>query len=257
MKNFFWKLTLKATRKGKLKNLEVIPRVHIAELLETYYLPLVQEIRVRLKHIVIDSNLMTTSWNSGDIPNTFCDVLPKIDFPKLEGIDFVWTDDISLMNSETIINCYSKYKSFKTLSLGMINLDINRGIYYDNCCRLISNLLATDIKILRLWTVTFCDINMLYLMRKFPKLERLSFFANFSVPRESITPSNIAMEQVIIRFFEFVLQVPKLENIDVIIDNNNTTKSYRFLLAPLLKRNDTEEWEENCSNFVIIRNKKV
>jgi hypothetical protein len=86
--DLFWKLTLEATRKGKLKNLEVIPSIHTSELLETCYLPLVQEIRVRLKHIYIDSDIMTTSSVLRDIPNTFCGSLSKTDFPKLEGIRF-------------------------------------------------------------------------------------------------------------------------------------------------------------------------
>jgi hypothetical protein len=38
----FWKLTLEATRKGKLKNLEVIPNsVRTPELFETHYSPIV------------------------------------------------------------------------------------------------------------------------------------------------------------------------------------------------------------------------
>jgi hypothetical protein len=178
----FWKLTLKATRKGKIKNLKVIPSVHTPELLETYYLPIVQEISDRLKHISIGSSIMATSWNSKDRSNIFCDLLSKTDFPKLEGIDFARANNVSLMNCESIINCCSKYENFKTLSLG-INLDIDQNISYDNCCRFITNLPTSDIKILHYKQKNFSDINILYTMHKFPKLKRLSISTRFSMPR--------------------------------------------------------------------------
>jgi hypothetical protein len=108
------------------------------------------------------------------------------------------------------------------------------------------------------------DINMLYLMRKFPNLERLSIIVRFSKPRiGSIVPSQMVTEEVIIRFFEFVSQVPKLGDGGVFF-YNDITKSYRFFLAPLLKRNDMElkieyytpRGQATSETTVIIRNKK-
>ncbi len=99
------------------------------------------------------------------------------------------------------------------------------------------------------------DINMLYLMRKFPNLERLSIIVRFSKPRiGSIVPSQMVTEEVIIRFFEFVSQVPMLD-CGIVVFNYSACRHHRPLLTLLLKRDDMEELEVyyNCAVAQIKR----
>jgi hypothetical protein len=113
----------------------MVPVVHTPHLLELYYLPLVQEIRVELKHIFIDTTI-TESSISKNMSNAFHSLFTKTEFPKLEGIDFAWNDDISLMDCEYIINCGDRSKNFKTLIL-KINIDINPRASYNTYSHLI------------------------------------------------------------------------------------------------------------------------